>query len=164
MRWLPKGTHEWNKFITPDELFGMLETAGLTPVDRKGFVFNPLGWSWSISDRDLSVNYVTASTKRSSELEFAATLGMHIAPTFVGALLCLSSSTQSGNCVDKHKDDRGNHGKKVQPFFALHASSSNLTRNSRSTGSTPLTRCSPSSPTTSLSNGAIAANAASLAC
>jgi 2-polyprenyl-6-hydroxyphenyl methylase/3-demethylubiquinone-9 3-methyltransferase len=67
MRWLPKGTHEWGKFITPNELFGMLETAGLTLVDRKGFVFNPLGWSWSISDRDLSVNYVTASTKPSSE-------------------------------------------------------------------------------------------------
>jgi len=63
MRWLPKGTHEWSKFITPDELFAFLENAGLTPVDRKGFVFNPLGWSWSISDRDLSVNYVTASTK-----------------------------------------------------------------------------------------------------
>ena len=64
MRWLPKGTHEWEKFITPDELFGLIEKAGLVPVDRKGFVFNPLGWSWSISDRDLSVNYVTASVKR----------------------------------------------------------------------------------------------------
>ncbi|MFY0595060.1 MAG: bifunctional 2-polyprenyl-6-hydroxyphenol methylase/3-demethylubiquinol 3-O-methyltransferase UbiG [Cognatishimia sp.] len=63
MRWLPKGTHEWNKFITPDELYAMLETGGLKPVDRKGFVFNPLGWSWSISDRDLSVNYVTTSLK-----------------------------------------------------------------------------------------------------
>ncbi|MDO6727057.1 MAG: bifunctional 2-polyprenyl-6-hydroxyphenol methylase/3-demethylubiquinol 3-O-methyltransferase UbiG [Cognatishimia sp.] len=63
MRWLPKGTHEWHKFITPDELFDMLTKGGLNPVDRKGFVFNPLGWSWSISDRDLSVNYVTASTK-----------------------------------------------------------------------------------------------------
>lgn len=63
MRWLPKGTHEWHKFITPDELFEMLTKGGLNPVDRKGFVFNPLGWSWSISDRDLSVNYVTASTK-----------------------------------------------------------------------------------------------------
>ena len=63
MRWLPKGTHEWNKFITPDELFDLLQNAGLTPVDRKGFVFNPLTWSWRISDRDLSVNYVTASTK-----------------------------------------------------------------------------------------------------
>lgn len=63
MRWLPKGTHEWNKFITPDELFTLLRNAGLDPVDRKGFVFNPLGWSWSLSDRDLSVNYVTASLK-----------------------------------------------------------------------------------------------------
>lgn len=63
MRWLPKGTHEWEKFITPDELFDLLRRAGLSPQDRKGFVFNPLGWSWSISDRDLSVNYVTASTR-----------------------------------------------------------------------------------------------------
>jgi 2-polyprenyl-6-hydroxyphenyl methylase / 3-demethylubiquinone-9 3-methyltransferase len=63
MRWLPKGTHEWRKFITPDELFAMLRTAGLDPVDRKGFVFNPVAWSWSLSDRDLSVNYVTASIK-----------------------------------------------------------------------------------------------------
>ena len=63
MRWLPKGTHEWSKFITPDELFGLLHKAGLTAVDRKGFVFNPITWSWRLSDRDLSVNYVTASLK-----------------------------------------------------------------------------------------------------
>ncbi|QIE46119.1 bifunctional 2-polyprenyl-6-hydroxyphenol methylase/3-demethylubiquinol 3-O-methyltransferase UbiG [Pseudohalocynthiibacter aestuariivivens] len=64
MRWLPKGTHEWSKFITPDELFELLREAGLDPVDRKGFVFNPITWGWSLSDRDLSVNYVTASVKR----------------------------------------------------------------------------------------------------
>jgi len=63
MRWLPKGTHEWSKFITPDELFGLIEKAGMTPVDRKGFVFNFARFTWSISDRDLSVNYVTAATK-----------------------------------------------------------------------------------------------------
>ena len=63
MRWLPKGTHEWSKFITPDELYRMLEGAGLRPVDRKGMVFNPLSWSWRLSDRDLSVNYVTASLR-----------------------------------------------------------------------------------------------------
>ena len=63
MRWLPKGTHEWSKFITPDELFDLLQQAGLDPVDRKGFVFNPVTWSWRLSDRDLSVNYVTASVK-----------------------------------------------------------------------------------------------------
>ncbi len=63
MRWLPVGTHEWGKFITPDELFELISNAGLEPVDRKGFAFNPLLWSWSISERDLSVNYVTASVK-----------------------------------------------------------------------------------------------------
>ena len=63
MRWLPKGTHEWKKFITPDELQAMQRAAGLEPVDRKGFVFNPVGWSWSISPRDLSVNYVTAAVR-----------------------------------------------------------------------------------------------------
>ncbi len=63
MRWLPKGTHEWSKFITPDELYALLEGAGLDPVDRKGMVFNPLLWSWRLSDRDLSVNYVTTSLK-----------------------------------------------------------------------------------------------------
>lgn len=63
MRWLPKGTHEWHKFITPDELVNLIQNAGLEPVDRKGFVFNPVSWQWKISDRDLSVNYVTASVK-----------------------------------------------------------------------------------------------------
>ncbi|WP_276717752.1 bifunctional 2-polyprenyl-6-hydroxyphenol methylase/3-demethylubiquinol 3-O-methyltransferase UbiG [Pseudooceanicola nitratireducens] len=64
MRWLPKGTHDWNKFITPDELFDLLRNAGLEPVDRKGFTFNPVSWQWRLSDRDLSVNYVTASLRR----------------------------------------------------------------------------------------------------
>ncbi|MEM1301334.1 MAG: bifunctional 2-polyprenyl-6-hydroxyphenol methylase/3-demethylubiquinol 3-O-methyltransferase UbiG [Pseudomonadota bacterium] len=63
MRWLPKGTHEWNKFITPDELFDLLRNAGLDPIDRMGFAFDKLRWEWSLSPRDLSVNYVTASRK-----------------------------------------------------------------------------------------------------
>jgi 2-polyprenyl-6-hydroxyphenyl methylase/3-demethylubiquinone-9 3-methyltransferase len=63
MRWLPVGTHDWARFITPDELFALLRGAGLVPVDRKGMVFDPIRWSWRISDRDLSVNYVTASTR-----------------------------------------------------------------------------------------------------
>ncbi|MFT4715761.1 MAG: 2-polyprenyl-6-hydroxyphenyl methylase/3-demethylubiquinone-9 3-methyltransferase [Paracoccaceae bacterium] len=63
MRWLPKGTHDWNKFITPEELIELITKSGLTNVDLKGFVFNPILWSWSISDKDQSVNYVTASVK-----------------------------------------------------------------------------------------------------
>jgi len=66
MRWLPKGTHEWQKFIAPDELYDLLRRAGLEPVDRKGMVFNPLAWSWHLSARDLSVNYVTASVRRTT--------------------------------------------------------------------------------------------------
>ncbi len=63
MRWLPAGTHQWSRLITPDELFVLLRQAGLEPVDRRGFVFDPLGWSWRLSDRDLSVNYVTTSLR-----------------------------------------------------------------------------------------------------
>ncbi|MCC1491163.1 bifunctional 2-polyprenyl-6-hydroxyphenol methylase/3-demethylubiquinol 3-O-methyltransferase UbiG [Cognatishimia sp. F0-27] len=63
MRWLPKGTHEWSKFITPEELYQLMRDAGLHPVDRKGMVFNPISWQWRLSDRDLSVNYVTAALK-----------------------------------------------------------------------------------------------------
>jgi 2-polyprenyl-6-hydroxyphenyl methylase/3-demethylubiquinone-9 3-methyltransferase len=63
LRWLPRGTHDWSKFITPTELDALLRGAGLAPVDAKGFVFDPLAWGWRLSDRDLSVNYVTASLR-----------------------------------------------------------------------------------------------------
>ena len=63
MRWLPKGTHDWKKFITPDELYDLIRKAGLSPVDRKGMIFNPVTWRWSLSDRDLACNYVTTSVK-----------------------------------------------------------------------------------------------------
>lgn len=63
MRWLPVGTHEWSKFLTPAELEELLTRAGLEVTDKSGFVFNPLTWSWSISERDLSVNYVTTSIR-----------------------------------------------------------------------------------------------------
>ena len=64
MRWLPKGTHDWKKFITPDELTALIERAGLSPLDRKGMVFNPLSFTWSLSTRDLTCNYVTTSARR----------------------------------------------------------------------------------------------------
>lgn len=63
MRWLPKGTHEWSRFITPDELAAMMARAGLRVVDRKGMVFNPVSWDWSLSDRDLSVNYAISGLR-----------------------------------------------------------------------------------------------------
>ena len=64
MRWLPRGTHEWSRFIRPVELASMFDAAGVRVVDRSGMVFNPLGWSWSLSKRDLSVNYLVTGVRQ----------------------------------------------------------------------------------------------------
>lgn len=64
MRWLPRGTHEWSRFIRPMELGSMFDATGVRVVDRSGMVFNPLGWSWSLSKRDLSVNYLMTGVRQ----------------------------------------------------------------------------------------------------
>ena len=64
MRWLPRGTHEWSRFLRPTELGAMFDAAGVRVVDRSGMVFNPLGWSWSLSKRDLSVNYLMTGVRQ----------------------------------------------------------------------------------------------------
>ncbi len=58
MRWLPRGTHDWARFIKPDDLAAMFDAAGAPVVDRAGMVFDPIRWSWSLSKSDLSVNYL----------------------------------------------------------------------------------------------------------
>lgn len=63
LRWLPRGTHDWNRFITPDELAGMVTGAGLAVADRRGMVFDPIRFAWSLSDRDLSVNYILTARR-----------------------------------------------------------------------------------------------------
>jgi len=63
LRWLPRGTHDWARFITPDELDAMLRGAGLDPVDRRGMVFAPLSGEWRLSDSDLSVNYIATAVR-----------------------------------------------------------------------------------------------------
>ncbi|MDF2620975.1 MAG: ubiquinone biosynthesis O-methyltransferase [Xanthobacteraceae bacterium] len=60
--WLPRGTHDWNRFITPDELQLALEAGGLKVTDREGVVFNPLTDEWRRSS-DLSVNYMMVAEK-----------------------------------------------------------------------------------------------------
>ncbi|WP_454684384.1 bifunctional 2-polyprenyl-6-hydroxyphenol methylase/3-demethylubiquinol 3-O-methyltransferase UbiG [Ancylobacter moscoviensis] len=60
--WLPRGTHDWNKFLTPEELQASLEAGGLAVVDREGVVFNPLADAWRRSG-DVSVNYVMLAEK-----------------------------------------------------------------------------------------------------
>ncbi len=54
--WLPRGTHDWNRFPTPQELRTILAEGGLSVVDEAGFSYNPLADTWSRSG-DLSVNY-----------------------------------------------------------------------------------------------------------
>jgi 2-polyprenyl-6-hydroxyphenyl methylase / 3-demethylubiquinone-9 3-methyltransferase len=61
--WLPKGTHDWNRFVTPDELRAGLMPHGLEPLRTDGVVLNPLTQSWRIS-RDSAVNYMSSFARR----------------------------------------------------------------------------------------------------
>lgn len=62
LRWLPIGTHDWNKFIKPEELVNYLSKVKLKTADIKGLNFNPLTNKWKRSN-DLSVNYIVCSLK-----------------------------------------------------------------------------------------------------
>jgi 2-polyprenyl-6-hydroxyphenyl methylase/3-demethylubiquinone-9 3-methyltransferase len=62
LRWLPRGTHDWDKFVTPDELTDAIEAAGLRRVRTKGMVYNPLARQWSLG-RDTAVNYLAVAEK-----------------------------------------------------------------------------------------------------
>lgn len=62
LRWLPPGTHDWNRFVKPDRLIGLLKDAGLTVKQTRGVSFNPISWSWNLSD-DLDVNYMVVAGK-----------------------------------------------------------------------------------------------------
>jgi 2-polyprenyl-6-hydroxyphenyl methylase / 3-demethylubiquinone-9 3-methyltransferase len=62
--WLPKGTHDWEKFVTPAELARAIESGGLTVTDTTGVAYNPLGESWRIS-RDVAVNYMMRAERPS---------------------------------------------------------------------------------------------------
>jgi 2-polyprenyl-6-hydroxyphenyl methylase/3-demethylubiquinone-9 3-methyltransferase len=62
LRWLPRGTHDWSRFLTPDELEEMLAGCGLTPIDRRGVSYNPLADEWRLSS-DCGVNYFITATR-----------------------------------------------------------------------------------------------------
>ncbi len=62
LRWLPIGTHDWNKFLKPEELEKKLLSKNFKTVDVKGLNFNPLTNRWRQSD-NLSVNYIICSNK-----------------------------------------------------------------------------------------------------
>jgi 2-polyprenyl-6-hydroxyphenyl methylase/3-demethylubiquinone-9 3-methyltransferase len=60
--WLPRGTHEWDRFVTPEELSEAIRRAGLDVFDLQGVTFHPLRDVWSLS-RDTSVNYMLLAAR-----------------------------------------------------------------------------------------------------
>jgi 2-polyprenyl-6-hydroxyphenyl methylase/3-demethylubiquinone-9 3-methyltransferase len=62
LRWLPKGTHKWERFVTPDELARMMRRSGMRVIDRAGVVYNPLSGRWRLSG-DTDVNYMMVAEK-----------------------------------------------------------------------------------------------------
>ncbi len=62
LRWLPRGTHHWEKFVKPDELARAVSAAGLTVADTRGCVYRPLTGEWRLSG-DTDVNYFMAAKK-----------------------------------------------------------------------------------------------------
>ena len=57
LRWVPRGTHQWKKFIRPSQLVDRVAELGLTPCDLSGLVFKPLRQEFHLSQTDLDVNY-----------------------------------------------------------------------------------------------------------
>lgn len=58
LKWLPKGTHEYKKFIRPSELASWIRTAGLELIDVSGIAYNPLTQQFKIAESDVDVNYI----------------------------------------------------------------------------------------------------------
>ena len=62
LRWLPRGTHRWDKFVTPNELEIALEQSGVRLIDETGVIYNLLGDRWQLS-ADMDVNYMVVAEK-----------------------------------------------------------------------------------------------------
>lgn len=62
LRWLPPGTHDWNRFVEPRKLQAMLEEAGLKVLKTRGVTFDPMTWDWRLSG-DTDVNYMVVAGK-----------------------------------------------------------------------------------------------------
>jgi 2-polyprenyl-6-hydroxyphenyl methylase / 3-demethylubiquinone-9 3-methyltransferase len=64
--WLPRGTHDWNKFLKPSEVANGLREGGVETQEIVGVVYNPLSRAWALSKRDLDVNYMLYGSNLSS--------------------------------------------------------------------------------------------------
>jgi 2-polyprenyl-6-hydroxyphenyl methylase/3-demethylubiquinone-9 3-methyltransferase len=62
LRWLPRGTHQWDKFVTPNELEIAIEQSGLQITDETGVMYNLLADRWQLTT-DMDVNYMVVAEK-----------------------------------------------------------------------------------------------------
>ena len=65
LRWLPRGTHQWEKFVTPEELEAALERHDLAVVDETGVIYDLLADRWRLST-DMDVNYMVVAERASA--------------------------------------------------------------------------------------------------
>jgi 2-polyprenyl-6-hydroxyphenyl methylase/3-demethylubiquinone-9 3-methyltransferase len=65
LRWLPRGTHQWDKFVKPEELETAIEDADLRVIGERGVIYNPLADRWQLSS-DMDVNYMLAAARDSA--------------------------------------------------------------------------------------------------
>ncbi len=63
LQWVPRGTHNWKKFVKPATLARMMRAGGLAPEDTCGLVFNPIKNEFLLSAHDLDVNYFICGSK-----------------------------------------------------------------------------------------------------
>jgi 2-polyprenyl-6-hydroxyphenyl methylase/3-demethylubiquinone-9 3-methyltransferase len=62
--WLPRGTHDWRKFLKPSEAVNGLRSGGIEAQEIVGVVYSPLSRAWSLNKSDLDVNYMLYGSKR----------------------------------------------------------------------------------------------------
>ena len=62
--WLPRGTHDWKKFVKPSELAAALRPAGMELTELTGVAYNPIRDEWSLTPKDLAVNYMGIAERR----------------------------------------------------------------------------------------------------
>jgi 2-polyprenyl-6-hydroxyphenyl methylase/3-demethylubiquinone-9 3-methyltransferase len=62
LRWLPRGTHQWEKFVTPHELEAAIEQSGLQVSGERGVIYNPFADRWQLSS-DMDVNYMLVAQR-----------------------------------------------------------------------------------------------------
>jgi 2-polyprenyl-6-hydroxyphenyl methylase/3-demethylubiquinone-9 3-methyltransferase len=70
LRWVPRGTHQWDKFVKPEELERAIERSGLQITGERGVIYNPLADRWQLSS-DMDVNYMLAAQRQKENGETA---------------------------------------------------------------------------------------------